>query len=137
MWKVDDAATRELMVAYYRALLAGAGRSEALRQVQLAMMQSKNYSHPYYWASFVVVGEDAPLRHAQVNGSRPGSDVRGPRGCACDASGLDGRGAAGAWLLFALVFALTQAQRIRRSATRKNTRPVIRGRSSATASWEP
>lgn len=36
MWKVDDEATRELMVAYYRALEQGAGRSQA----QLAMRRS-------------------------------------------------------------------------------------------------
>ena len=53
--------TRELMVAYYRALLQGQGRSEALRQVQLEMLKGEKRRHPYYWASFIQSGEWANL----------------------------------------------------------------------------
>ncbi len=35
LWQVSDAATRDIMVAYYKLLRAGASRTEALRQVQL------------------------------------------------------------------------------------------------------
>jgi len=41
LWKVDDAATRDLMVDHYRRVKAGEGRSEALRQAQLAMLHSQ------------------------------------------------------------------------------------------------
>jgi CHAT domain-containing protein/Tfp pilus assembly protein PilF len=57
LWRVDDAATGELMTDYYRRLAAGEGRSEALRQVQLKMMRSPNRSHPYYWAGFIPIGD--------------------------------------------------------------------------------
>jgi CHAT domain-containing protein len=57
LWQVADEATRELMTQYYRALKAGAGRSEALRQVQLKMLASREQSHPYYWASFIPAGD--------------------------------------------------------------------------------
>lgn len=40
LWQVSDAATRDLMAAYYRGLQAGEGRTEALRQVQLVMIKS-------------------------------------------------------------------------------------------------
>jgi CHAT domain-containing protein len=83
LWKVNDLATQELMAAYYRALLQGHGRAEALRQVQLAMLRSKERAHPYYWASFAVVGMDAPLR-LPPGQTHPGITPRGPRGCACD-----------------------------------------------------
>jgi CHAT domain-containing protein len=56
LWKVSDKATQDLMIAYYRALRAGKGRSEALRQVQLQMLSSKNWWHPYYWAGFIQSG---------------------------------------------------------------------------------
>jgi CHAT domain-containing protein len=49
------------MIGYYRGLQAGQGRSEALRQVQLSMLRSKNRKHPYYWASFIQSGEWANL----------------------------------------------------------------------------
>ncbi len=57
LWKVDDLATKDLMVDYYQRLLASEGRSEALRLVQLAMLASNDRSHPYYWASFIVSGD--------------------------------------------------------------------------------
>jgi CHAT domain-containing protein len=49
------------MVRYYENLLGGMGRSEALRQVQLEMIKSDDYSHPYYWAAFVLTGDWRPL----------------------------------------------------------------------------
>jgi CHAT domain-containing protein len=42
-------------------LLGGMGRSEALRQVQLEMIKSDDYAHPYYWAAFVLTGDWRPL----------------------------------------------------------------------------
>jgi CHAT domain-containing protein len=57
LWKVDDYGTSELMSLYYKRLKNGEGRSEALRQVQLEMMQAPAYQHPYYWASFIFSGD--------------------------------------------------------------------------------
>ncbi|HND18982.1 MAG TPA: CHAT domain-containing protein [Acidobacteriota bacterium] len=57
LWPVSDLGTRKLMVDYYTRLKAGEGRAEALRQVQLEMLKSRRFRHPYYWASFVVSGE--------------------------------------------------------------------------------
>jgi CHAT domain-containing protein/tetratricopeptide (TPR) repeat protein len=56
LWRVSDEATRSLMVDYYRRLLQGEGRSAALRRTQRAMLASATYSHPYYWASFIPIG---------------------------------------------------------------------------------
>ncbi|ANB74935.1 hypothetical protein AYM40_21020 [Paraburkholderia phytofirmans OLGA172] len=66
LWQVDDKATRDLMVAFYKRLLAGAGRGDALRQVQLDMLTHPELRHPYYWAGFVPLGDwrnlkDEPL----------------------------------------------------------------------------
>lgn len=80
LWKVSDAGTRDLMIAYYLRLQAGEGRTEALRQVQLGMLRgqiqpatinsvkrqtsdtdentaAKDYRHPYYWAAFIPSGD--------------------------------------------------------------------------------
>jgi CHAT domain-containing protein len=57
LWQVSDQATRELMVEYYRRLQKGTGRTEALRQVQLWMLKRQTTRHPYYWASFIPVGD--------------------------------------------------------------------------------
>ena len=61
LWPVSDAATRDLMIEYYKALQRGEGRGEALRQVQLRMLKRKNRNHPFYWASFIQSGEWANL----------------------------------------------------------------------------
>ncbi|HKS40126.1 MAG TPA: CHAT domain-containing tetratricopeptide repeat protein [Blastocatellia bacterium] len=61
LWQVDDEGTRDLMIDYYKALQAGQGRSEALRNVQLRMLKSLNHQHPYFWASFIQSGEWANL----------------------------------------------------------------------------
>jgi len=57
LWQVDDQGTKDLMVDYYQRLLKGEGRSEALRQVQLAMLQNPTYQHPYFWAAFIPSGQ--------------------------------------------------------------------------------
>jgi CHAT domain-containing protein/tetratricopeptide (TPR) repeat protein len=61
LWKVSDEATRTLMVNYYRRLLKGEGRSGALRQAQLDMLADPSFSQPYYWASFIPIGNWKPL----------------------------------------------------------------------------
>ncbi|WP_309892565.1 tetratricopeptide repeat protein [Archangium sp.] len=60
LWKVDDETTHELMEGYYRKLLAGQGRTSALREAMRELRQKK--SHPYYWAPFITIGQDTPLQ---------------------------------------------------------------------------
>jgi CHAT domain-containing protein/Tfp pilus assembly protein PilF len=61
LWSVSDEGTRELMIDYYKRLLQGEGRGEALRQVRLQMLTNPKRQHPYYWASFIQSGEWANL----------------------------------------------------------------------------
>jgi CHAT domain-containing protein len=67
LWPVSDTGTSELMVEYYKALKAGQGRSEALRQVQLKMLKDPIRQHPFYWASFIQSGEWANLDGKRVD----------------------------------------------------------------------
>lgn len=55
LWKVDDAATRDLMVDFY-AQLAVTGKRDALRRAQQAA-RARN-PHPFYWAAFQMTGGD-------------------------------------------------------------------------------
>lgn len=57
LWSPHDEATRELMSAFFRNLRIGARKGEALRQAQMEMLQHRAFSHPYYWASFVLFGD--------------------------------------------------------------------------------
>jgi CHAT domain-containing protein len=57
LWQVSDYGTQSLMTRYYQNLMAGMGRSEALRAVQLEMIRAGGeYAHPYYWAAFILAG---------------------------------------------------------------------------------
>jgi CHAT domain-containing protein len=56
LWQVDDESTEKLMVAFYKHLLAGSQKADALRLAKLELVRTQPYSFPYYWAPFVLVG---------------------------------------------------------------------------------
>jgi CHAT domain-containing protein len=56
LWKVDDAATADLMDRFYRAMLQeGLSPAAALRKAQIET--AKDWDDPYFWAGFVLQGE--------------------------------------------------------------------------------
>ncbi len=54
LWSVDDEATAEFMSQMYKKVKGGMSYSEAYRKVKNEFRNSDEYSHPYYWAAFVV-----------------------------------------------------------------------------------
>jgi CHAT domain-containing protein/predicted negative regulator of RcsB-dependent stress response len=58
-WEVDDAATGDLMVSFYRRLKQGNPKDEALRSAILSVRKTR--PAPYYWAAFQVIGNTSPL----------------------------------------------------------------------------
>src|SRR5262249_1429904 len=56
-WSVDAESTTELLVRFHRNLLAPKNKAAALRQAELRLLRSRDYSHPFYWAPFVVMGD--------------------------------------------------------------------------------
>jgi CHAT domain-containing protein len=65
LWKVEDAATAEFMVRYYKRLKAGEGRSDALAAVQKEFRDGAvgngQWKEPYYWAAWQLVGDWKPI----------------------------------------------------------------------------
>lgn len=58
LWSVDDEATAELMVRFYRGMLRDGKRpAEALRAAQIEMSEDERWRAPHYWAAFVLQGE--------------------------------------------------------------------------------
>jgi CHAT domain-containing protein len=57
LWSVDDEATAELMVRFYRGVMKGKPPAQALRTAQLEMWKGRRWQAPYYWAAFVLHGE--------------------------------------------------------------------------------
>ena len=60
LWKVDDAATKEVIVEFYRHLVAGDSRSAALARAQDSLREA-DYAHPFYWAGLSLHGAVEPL----------------------------------------------------------------------------
>ena len=61
LWQVNDAATGKLMQKYYQKLLKEKkGRLEGMQEAMKEIREK--YTHPYYWAPFMVTGSDGPLR---------------------------------------------------------------------------
>jgi CHAT domain-containing protein len=57
LWNVSDLSGTHFMKQFYQHLAAGTSGVEALRQVKLELIASrKAMSHPFYWASFILIG---------------------------------------------------------------------------------
>ena len=56
LWKIDDKSTSEIMPQFYRYLTAGNNKARSLRLAKLNMLKSR-FSHPFYWAAFVLNGD--------------------------------------------------------------------------------
>ena len=64
LWQVDDRATKELMVHFYRQLAAGQSRRAALAAAQDSLRTSTDYFHPFYWAAPTLYGLTGPVELA-------------------------------------------------------------------------
>jgi CHAT domain-containing protein len=57
LWPVDDSAARLVMENFFHELRATrALKTEALRKAQLELLRSKEFSQPFFWAPFVLIG---------------------------------------------------------------------------------
>jgi CHAT domain-containing protein len=65
LWKVPDAATAELMDAFYQFLLAGVPRAEALRRAQHQL--KKRYPNPFFWGAFICQGDPGPVSRSLLD----------------------------------------------------------------------
>jgi CHAT domain-containing protein len=54
-WSVDSVATVRLMTGMFSA--SSGNQAGALAKAQVALQQSQQWSHPYFWAPFTIVGD--------------------------------------------------------------------------------
>ncbi len=77
-WEVDDDSTQRMMVCFYRALLKGSRKDDALREAMLTEMRLEgkpgfersqyatgrktgHRSPVFYWAAFQLIGDPSPI----------------------------------------------------------------------------
>jgi CHAT domain-containing protein len=66
LWRVPDEITAALMGHFYRRLLAGEGRADALRHAQEEVREKE--PDPHFWGAFICQGDPSPLQ-APCSGS--------------------------------------------------------------------
>ena len=67
-WEVNAEAGTEITGEFYRLMSQGLPAIEALRQAKLNYWKNANLSekHPYYWAAFVLVGNDLEFKENKL-----------------------------------------------------------------------
>ena len=73
LWEVDDRSTIEFMEGFYKGLSqAGysnehnSGPAIALVRIQRELKNSSKYQHPFYWAPFVLIGQQDEVASPQT-----------------------------------------------------------------------
>jgi CHAT domain-containing protein len=68
MWEVEDYAGSEVIKLFYKNIIRGNTKSQALRKARLSFLRNADQqrSHPYYWSTLVVYGDDAPLYYSKT-----------------------------------------------------------------------
>ncbi len=57
LWTLNDASTAELMSQFYQQLKKpNISKAQALRNAQLTLLKQEEYSIPYFWAPYVLIG---------------------------------------------------------------------------------
>ena len=58
LWTIEDRGTSKFMNVFYSKLSSNKGtKSGALKAAQLEFLQTPEYSHPFYWAPFILMGD--------------------------------------------------------------------------------
>ncbi len=60
LWKIPDEETRTLMEGFYKRVLEGRPRAEALREAQLDVKAAS--PEPLFWGAFISQGDPGPLK---------------------------------------------------------------------------
>lgn len=63
MWAVEDKSASQVVGSFYKNMRGGQTKSSALRSARLKFLRtaSQGGSHPYFWSSMVIFGDDTPL----------------------------------------------------------------------------
>jgi CHAT domain-containing protein len=58
LWEISDSGTMEFMTRFYPPIIEGKNPQTSLQKTQREFINSDEWSHPFYWAPFVMVGRE-------------------------------------------------------------------------------
>ncbi len=70
LWSAPDNSTKEIMISFYKHLKEGKTKSKALQLSKTEYLQNttnEKLRHPYYWAPFVIYGDDSPIEFIETS----------------------------------------------------------------------
>ena len=62
LWAIDDKATMEFMIRFYKNLSCGYSAGSSLDQAMKSLRLTEKFGAVKYWAPFVLIGDDVKLR---------------------------------------------------------------------------
>jgi CHAT domain-containing protein len=58
LWEVEDTSTQILMEEYYKNLIGGKSKAEALSIARSYLFnKDKQFANPFFWAPFILIGD--------------------------------------------------------------------------------
>lgn len=70
LWTIEGGAADQLMGNFYKNLTKGYSKDKALFEAKKTNLKTAAYAHPYYWASFIPIGNmsaiDTPISKNQI-----------------------------------------------------------------------
>lgn len=61
LWVANDEATKDLMIDFHGQLKQQQPKDRALKAAKANLQQNRTFAHPFFWASFIAVGDMSPL----------------------------------------------------------------------------
>ncbi len=63
LWSVEDQTSATIVKKFYKYLVRGMPKDQALRKAKLDLLNEGDmlHAHPYYWAAYVSIGDYAPM----------------------------------------------------------------------------
>jgi CHAT domain-containing protein len=67
MWEIEDKSGTEIVEKFYQNLKKGYSKSASLKRARIDFLNSADQlrSHPYFWATLVIYGNNDPLFHSK------------------------------------------------------------------------
>ncbi|MCW5865813.1 MAG: CHAT domain-containing protein [Candidatus Eremiobacteraeota bacterium] len=57
LWSVEDNATEQLMIEFYKQLAQGKSLAASLQSAETTLSKQAKFSHPFFWAAFTLFGD--------------------------------------------------------------------------------
>ncbi len=75
LWSVDDTKSAEIMGSFYRYLKKGHSKDKALQQAKIDLLDTNDpvVAHPRFWAGYVTIGDQNPIRKSSLPYSLAGA----------------------------------------------------------------